>query len=219
MKKSRSAFFIATPVIIITALLFSAINYLFYESITPNKYGSFSVGEGSQYRINNTLSSIKIDNQVIPPVTVTKSNKFNDINNYSISRNYTYNYQIDQTNENNIVYSQVSGFTEETSSNSINRRNRNFANNSSTINTQNLGIQLNLRKLTKENQNQLLADNSSFAGSSILDGPAINKVAPPTEADPTATAPVGNGIWILIAGIIMYAFIKFPRLKTLKTNR
>lgn len=211
MKKSSSAFFIATPVIIITVLLFSAINYLFYETITPNKYGSFTVGDNFKYQQNNTLSSVKIGSQAKSPVSVNKSNKFSNINNYSISNDY--NYQIDLTKENNIAINQAGGFIDEASSTSTTRRNRNIVNNSISTTPQNLGINLNLRKLTRENQNQLLADNSSFAGSSILDGPAINKAAPPTEADPTATVPVGNGVWLLIIGIIIYAFFKFPRLK------
>lgn len=211
MKKSSSAFFIATPVIIITVLLFSAINYLFYESITPNKFGSFTVGESIQIHSNKSFSTVKNNNRIEAPVATNKSNKFSNINNYSISNDY--NYQIDLTKENKLIQNQSGGYTEESMGSSTNKRNRNFANNSNSTNIQSLGINLNLRKLTKENQNQLLADNSSFAGTSILDGPVINKAAPPTEADPTATAPVGNGIWILIVGISIYSFFKFPRLR------
>jgi hypothetical protein len=211
MKKSSSAFFIATPVIIITVLLFSAINYLFYESITPNKFGSFTTGESIQFQPNNTSTSVNIGNQVKAPVSVNKTNKFNNINNYRISNDY--NYQIDLTKENDIANYQTSGYMDETTNTSSFKRNRNIASNAISTNMQSLGINLNLKKLSRENQNQLLADNSSFAGTSLLDGPAINKAAPPTEADPTATVPVGNGLWLLILGIIIYAFFKFPRLK------
>lgn len=210
MKKSSSAFFIATPVIIITVLLFSAINYLFYETITPNKYGIVSIGEEVEFQRIGSISTVNFRNEAKLPASSGSSNKqFSNINNYSISNDY--NYQIDMTHENKTVAYQEGRFNDEASGTITNKRNRNFANNTNSVNSQNLGIKLNLRKLTKENLNQMLADNSSFAGTSILDGPVINKAAPPTEADPTASVPVGNGTWILLLGIMLFGVHKIKK--------